>query len=175
MTSNRSARIRVLPSVALALTLGAGVAACSSSAKTTTSTTPPADVTTTSPLVGTSVPPGYKPGDKPVPPEALTAITKYLTVHGPPIGTWAITSVQASTVDPSYVMYRITPASGHESEGATGYGFAREQGTAHVAGSKWIALGFGTDAVGCPPGAADDPEVPAKVLVGFSITCAPAP
>jgi len=165
----RSARIRLVTGVALASALALGAGACSSSSKTTASTAPPTEATTTSGLVGTSVPPGYKPGSKPVPPAALAVITTYLTKHGPPIGTWTITSIQVSTIDPTYVMYRISPASGHESEGATGYGFARSEG------NKWVALGFGTDAVGCPPGAPDDPVVPTNVLVGFSITCAPAP
>jgi hypothetical protein len=164
VSSVRSARIRWLAGVVLTVTLGVGAAACSSSAKTSTATTPP-----TSGLVGTSVPPDYVPAAKPVPTAALAAITKYLATNGPPIGTWVITSVQESTVNPSYVMYKISPAAGHEAAGATGYGFAQRQGT------KWVALGFGTDAVGCPPGAAGNPVVPAKVLVGFSTTCAPTP
>ncbi len=174
MTNTRSARIRLLAGVAVALTLGAGAAACSSSSKNDALTPD----STTSPLVGTSVPPGYKPDAEPVPPAALAVITKFLTVHGPPIGTWVITSVQASKVDPSFVLYRISPAAGHESDGASGYGFAHVQGDSgigHAHGEKWTALGFGTDAVGCSPGAPDDPVIPPPVLVSFSITCAPAP
>ena len=118
--------------------------------------------TTTSGFVGTSVPPGYVPANKPVPPDALAVITKYLTVHGPPIGTWAITSVQASTVDPTLRALPDQPR-GRSRERA-----ARRATASHARRErKWIALGFGTDTVGCPPGAPDDPVVPAKVFVGI--------
>jgi hypothetical protein len=143
-------------------TLGLGATACSTSDKTA-KTTP---VQSTSTVAATSVPKGYVPG-KEVPEPALAAIRKHLTTNGPPLGTWVITSALVSTVDPTYVMFRISPGEGHEAEVEGGYGFAHNQG------GNWTVTGFGTDAVGCPPGSAQNQPVPAKVLVAFSITCAP--
>jgi hypothetical protein len=151
-----------LGAVALAVTLGLGAAACSSSSKPGAVVEP-----TTSAIAGTSVPPGYTT-QVTVPNDAVNAIRVYEVKSGPPIGTWTITSVQVSAVDPAYVLYRITPTPGHTNVQG-GYGFA------HKAGTTWSVVGFGTDAVGCPPGATGDKVIPAAVLGGFRLTCPAQP
>ena len=152
--------------IALTLGVGAGVSACSTSSKPSATTSPPANVSTTLGVVGTSVPKNYVP-TKEVPAAALEAIQKYETKKGPALGTWVITGAQLSTVDPTYVLFKVSPAEGHENEVQGGYGFARN------VGGKWTVLGYGTDAVGCPPGTPENPAVPAKVLAAFALTCAP--
>jgi hypothetical protein len=147
-----------LGAVALAVTLGLGTAACSSSSKSGARVDP-----TTSAVAGTSVPPGYA-GQVKVPDAAVNTIRTYEVKNGPPIGSWTITSVQVSAVDPTYVLYRISPTPGHANVQG-GYGFA------HQTGSTWTVVGFGTDAVGCPPGATGDKVIPATVLGGFRLGC----
>ncbi len=130
----------------------AGTKVCST-ATTTTSTS--ATSTTTS--SGSAVPSG-----------ATTAINAYQTAHGPPAGTWMITSSQVSSVDPTYVLFHIGPAPGHQTTVQGGYGFV------HSSGGTWTVIGFGTAEVGCPPGSAQAPVVPAAVLTGFGVSCPPA-
>jgi hypothetical protein len=152
-------RIRLrLAAVALAATLGLGAAACSSSSK------PGALVDgTTTTVAGTSVPPGYT-GQVKAPDAAVNAIRTYEVKNGPPLGSWTITSVQVSAADPTYVLYRISPPPGH-ANAQGGYGFA------HQAGSTWTVVDFGTDAVGCPPGATGGKVIPKAVLGGFRLGC----
>lgn len=155
-------RIRFqLAAVAVAATLGLGTTACSSSSKTTTG--PIADPTTTA-VAGISVPPDYNAGAK-APAAAVTAIHAFEDKNGPPRGSRTLTAVQRSAVDPNYVLYRISPAPGRETEVEGGYGFA------HKENAKWVVIGFGSDAVGCPPGAPDNEVVPAAVLTSFKLTC----
>ena len=90
-----------------------------------------------------------------------------MSKHGPPLGTWTITGMQVSRVDPTYVLFRVSPAQGHEADVQGGYGFA------HNGNGKWTVTGYGTSEVGCPPGAPDNTPVPAPVIVGFSLTCPP--
>jgi hypothetical protein len=154
-------RIRLhLAAVAVAVTLGLTATACSSSSKTASPIPDP----TTSPVAGTSVPPGYVPGAR-APAAAVAAIHAYEKETGPPPGSRTITAVQVSAVDPSYVLFRFSPATGHENEVEGGYGFAHKQK------AKWVVLGFGSDAVGCPPGAPGNQVVPAAVLTSFALTC----
>ena len=49
-----------------------------------------------------------------VPTAAIAAITGYENANGPAAGTWVMTSSQLSTVDPTYVLFHIGPAAGHE-------------------------------------------------------------
>jgi Putative peptidoglycan binding domain len=100
-----------------------------------------------------------------VPTAALTAITAYETAHGPAAGTWEITSTQRSTVDPSYVLFKVGPAPGHENTVQGGYGFV------HLSGGTWSVTGFGSSEVGCPPNNADNQAVPTSVLSGFGLSC----
>ena len=151
----------------LVVALGSGASACSSSSKTATDNTPAVNATTTSGLVGTSVPKGYEPGAG-APAAALAAVTAFVSKHGPPLGTWTITGMQVSRVDPTYLLFRVSPAQGHEADVQGGYGFA------HNVNGKWTVTGYGTSEVGCPPGAPDNTPVPAPVIVGFSLTCPPA-
>jgi len=165
VSSNESAsrtRLR-LGAVALAVTLGLGATACSSSSKSPVDG-PTTDVNnTTTAVAGTSVPPGYTT-QVTVPNGAVNAIRVYEVKNGPPIGSWTITSVQVSAVDPTYVLYRITPTPG-QTNVQGGYGFA------HKVGTTWSVVGFGTDAVGCPPGATGAQVIPATVLGGFRLSC----
>jgi peptidoglycan hydrolase-like protein with peptidoglycan-binding domain len=100
-----------------------------------------------------------------VPTAALTAITAYETAHGPGAGTWEITSTQGSSVDPSYVLFKVGPAPGHEATVQGGYGFV------HLSGGTWNVTGFGSSEVGCPPNNADNQAVPTAVLNGFGLSC----
>ncbi|MGH9006290.1 MAG: hypothetical protein ACRDV6_01025 [Acidimicrobiales bacterium] len=95
--------------------------------------------------------------------EAKAAVIAYENVNGPPDGTWKIAGIQASTVDSSYVLFRIAPKDDKPIQG--GYGFVHEQSRA------WKVIGFGSAEVGCPPGASDNRVVPSAVLSGFGLTC----
>ena len=101
------------------------------------------------------------------PAAAIAAINAYQTTNGPPAGTWQITSAQVSTVDPSYVLFRIGPAPGYQNQVQGGYGFV------HQVGGTWAVGGFGSADVGCPPGAPEAPVVPTAVLSGFGLSCPP--
>jgi len=96
---------------------------------------------------------------------AIAAINAYELHSGPPAGSWQVTSAEQSTVDPTYILFKIGPAPGHENEVQGGYGFAKG------AGAAWSVIGFGTADVGCPPGSAQAPVVPTAVLAGFGLTC----
>lgn len=100
-----------------------------------------------------------------VPTAALTAITAYETAHGPGPGAWEITATQRSGVDPSYVLFKVGPAPGHENTVQGGYGFV------HLSGGTWTVTGFGSSEVGCPPNNADNQTVPTAVLSGFGLSC----
>jgi hypothetical protein len=121
-------------------------------ASTTTTTAASSVTTTTASATG-------------VPTAALTAITAYETAHGPAAGTWVITSTQRSTIDPSYVLFKVGPAPGHENTVQGGYGFV------HLSGGTWSVTGFGSSEVGCPPNNAENQAVPAAVLSGFGLSC----
>jgi hypothetical protein len=128
----------------------AGTKVCSASAPTTTTVA----TTTTTAASGSGVPSA-----------ATTAINSFETANGPAAGTWQISSSQTSTVDPSYVFFRIGPAAGHENEVQGGYGFAFEHGGA------WSVIGFGTSEVGCPPSSSQNAIVPSAVLAEFGVGC----
>ncbi len=96
---------------------------------------------------------------------ATAAVVAYETANGPATSTWQITSTQVSSVDPSYVLFRIGPAPGHENDVQGGYGFV------HNEAGAWTVIGFGSSEVGCPPGTAQTPVVPTPVLTGFGLTC----
>ncbi len=96
---------------------------------------------------------------------ATAVIVAYEAANGPAASTWQITSTQVSSVDPTYVLFRIGPAPGHENSVQGGYGFVHNQA------GTWTVIGFGSSEVGCPPGAAQTPVVPTAVLTGFGLTC----
>jgi hypothetical protein len=164
VTSTQStANIRPrLAGALLIVVLGVGVAACSSSSKTSaplgTVPTPPTQAQLPSTLAGTQK-------GKPAPESAEEAITRYETKHGPKLGTWVITSVQASSSDPTFVMYRLSPASSKDTNVQGGYGFAHEVGT------TWSVVAFGSSSVGCPPGVPGNATIPPTVLSTFDLTC----
>ena len=125
----------------------------SGSALSTTTTSSPVTTTTTASAA---------------PAAAIAAINAYETTNGPPAGTWQITSTQVSSVDSSYIMFRIGPAPGHQDSVQGGYGFVHDQlGT-------WTVVGFGSAQVGCPPGGPQAPIVPTSVLTGFGLACPPS-
>src|SRR5580700_969995 len=122
----------------LIVALGFGVGACSSSSKPAV---PPPTVQTPVP----TLPAGQQKGNR-APDAALTAINRYEATHGPKLGTWLLTGVQASKVDASFVMYDISPAAPKDVNVQPGYGFA------HRVGTTWTVVAFGSVAVGCGPG-----------------------
>jgi peptidoglycan hydrolase-like protein with peptidoglycan-binding domain len=132
--------------------VNAGAKVCS----TTPSTTTTAASTSTTAASGSSTPSA-----------AIAAINSYQTANGPTAGTWQISSTAVSTVDPSYVLFRIGPAPGHETTVQAGYGFVHDQGGA------WTVIGFGSSEVGCPPGNSQNVLVPSAVLAGFGVSCPP--
>ena len=161
--SSLQPRVRTRPFVigaTLIALLAVGATACSSSSKSTANTLPggfqetPTSTLSATPQKGT-----------PAPAPALAAINKYELAHGPKLGTWLLTSVQASIADPSYVMFRINPSSPTVTNVQSGYGFVHRHGT------TWAVVGFGSDSVGCPPGAAGNTVVPARVITGFGLSC----
>ena len=70
------------------------------------------------------------------PTAARSAIKIYEAANGPTAGSWKITSLQTSSVDPAYVLFRIGSTPRHEIQG--GYGFAYE--VRHL-GSRRLWLG----------------------------------
>jgi len=153
-----AAKIRLRWACALLIVaLGFGVASCSSSKKAAAPTTTiqvPLPTLRATPQRGTRAPEA-----------AVTAITQYETKHGPKLGTWLITSAQGSTVDPSFVMYAISPANSTDVNVQPGYGFA------HRVGSTWTVVAFGSAAVGCPPGVPGNATIPPTVLAAFDLRC----
>jgi hypothetical protein len=149
----------LLLGAALIVMLAVGASACSSSSKNTSNSLPGFQETPTSTITGTPQ------KGRPAPGAALAAINTYELKHGPALGTWLLTAVQASIADPAYVMFRISPASAKDTNVQGGYGFARQQG------SKWTVVSFGSDSVGCPPGAPGNAVVPARVISGFGLSC----
>jgi len=146
---------------ALIVTLGVGGAACSTSSPKTAPlpTVAGFSETPTSTLRATPQ------KGAPAPAAAITAVSKYELAHGPKLGTWLLTAVRSSTADPAYVMFRVGPAAPNDTNVQAGYGFA------HLAGSTWTVVGFGSDAVGCPPGAAGNAVVPPAVISSFGLSC----
>jgi peptidoglycan hydrolase-like protein with peptidoglycan-binding domain len=136
----------------LALDVATGSKVCTTSSTTTSSTTSSSTTTTTG-------------SGSTVPAAATSAINAYETANGPAAGTWVLVSSSLSTVDPTYVYFRIGPAAGYENTVQGGYGFA------HNAGGSWSVIGFGSAGVGCPPGAGGNQVVPANVLAGFGVSC----
>jgi len=154
-----TAKIRLRWACALTITvLGFGVGACSSSSKPAA---PPPTVQTPLPTLPATPQRGNR-----APELAVTAITRYETTHGPKLGTWLITSVQASKIDPSFVMYNISPAAPNDVNVQPGYGFA------HRVGTTWTVVSFGSAAVGCPPGRPGNATIPPTVLSAFGLSCA---
>jgi len=94
---------------------------------------------------------------------ARSAINAYEAATGPAAGSWKMVALQTSSVDPSYVLFSIGPAPGHDIQG--GYGFA------HETSGTWAVVGFGSAEVGCPPGASDNAVIPKDVLSGFRLSC----
>jgi len=112
--------------------------------------------------------PAPTPAPKPQPSPAnavVAAINTFETKYGPAVGTWKITLVQKSTVDPDYVMFKIGPAPGNEATVQGGYGFV------HRVDASWTVIGFGTLDVGCAPAGPTTPVVPTAVLDGFGVPC----
>jgi hypothetical protein len=68
-------------------------------------------------------------------------------------------------VDPSYVLFKVGPAPGHENTVQGGYGFV------YLSGGTWSVTGFGTSEVGCPPNNSENQAVPTAVLSGFGLSC----
>lgn len=134
-----------------------GVAACSSSSKPAV---PAPTVQTPLPTLRATPQHGNQAPDA-----AVTVITRYETKHGPKLGTWLITSVLGSKVDPSFVMYRISPASPKDVDVQPGYGFA------HRVGTTWTVVAFGSASVGCPPGVPGNATIPPTVLSSFAVGC----
>ena len=134
----------------LATAVAAGTRVCASSTTTTSSA-----VTTTTAASA-------------APAAATAAINAYETANGPPVGTWQITATQVSSVDPSYILFRIGPAPGYQDTVQGGYGFVHNQS------GTWTVIGFGSAQVGCPPGGAQTPVVPTAVLTGFGLACPPS-
>jgi hypothetical protein len=93
---------------------------------------------------------------------ARSAINAYEAANGPAAGSWKIT-LQTSSVDPSYVLFNIGRAPGHDIQ--DGYGFA------HETSGTWAVVGFGSAEVGCPPGASGNAVIPKAVLSGFRLSC----
>jgi hypothetical protein len=140
-----------------------GAAACSSSDKSSTPPLPTvAPPPTQAPLPTTTA--GKQLG-KPAPAGALKAINQYEAKNGPKLGTWLLSSVQASTQDPSFVMFRVGPATAADTNVQPGYGFA------HLVGGKWAVVSFGSGNVGCAPGAVGNATIPPTVLASFDLTC----
>lgn len=160
MQSTAIARLRI-SRVVLIVVLGVGAAACSSSSKS--ASTPTAALPTVS-SPGPTITATKQLGN-PAPPAALAAIQDYEKKNGPALGTWLLTSVQESKVDKTFVMYRISPASATDTNVQNGYGFVHEVGT------KWSVVSFGSDQVGCPPGAPGNATIPPTVLSSFSLVC----
>jgi peptidoglycan hydrolase-like protein with peptidoglycan-binding domain len=131
-----------------------GRTVCVKSVPTSTTTTKPTSVTTTTASSGSSVPAA-----------ATSAITSYESTYGPAAGTWVIASSGRSSVDPTYVYFRIGPAPGHETTVQGGYGFV------HGQGDSWAVTGFGSADVGCAPGNEKNQVVPAAVLAEFGVSC----
>jgi hypothetical protein len=144
---------------ALIVMLAVGATACSTSSKHTSATLPVFQETPTSTITATPQ------NGVPAPGAALAAINTYELKHGPALGTWLLTAVQASIADPTYVTFRISPASAKNTNVQAGYGFA------HRLGAKWTVVSFGSDSVGCPPGAPGNAVVPARVISGFGLSC----
>jgi peptidoglycan hydrolase-like protein with peptidoglycan-binding domain len=120
---------------------------------TSTSTTAATAETTTTTARGT------------VPPAATAAITAYEAANGPTPGTWVIAGSHQSSLNPSYVFFRIGPAPGHQNSVQGGYGFVLDTG------GSWNVIGFGSSEVGCPPGGPKDPVIPGDVLAEFGVSC----
>jgi peptidoglycan hydrolase-like protein with peptidoglycan-binding domain len=133
----------------LVAAVAAGTKICTTATTTTTTT----GGTTTTTASGTSVPAA-----------ATAAINAYEATNGPKAGTWVITSSALSKVDPTYVLFRIGPASSTQVDVQPGYGIV------HLSGGTWTVIGFGSAEVGCP-GTGSSPVVPAAVLTGFGLTC----
>ena len=122
------------------------------------STTPTSTTTSSSAVTTTTL------GGK-IPAAATAAITAYEAANGPAAGTWVIAGSGQSTLNPSYVFFRIGPAPGHENSVQGGYGFVLN--TSGV----WKVVGFGSAGVGCPPGGPTDPVIASDVLAEFGVSC----
>ena len=148
------------------LLVGSVLAACSggsSSAHDATSTTGAPATTSTSTTTPTST---STTTDGTRATSAVTAaVDSYQAANGPSSG-WEITSSQTSTVDPTYVLFKLGPAPGYEASYQGGYGFVHQQSS-----GTWSVIGFGTAGVGCTASGSSSPAVPTPVLTGFGLGC----
>jgi hypothetical protein len=151
-------RLRRVAKIGVPVVLALTLAACGSSGKPgskssgkSTTTTKPVPVTTT------TIPSTVK--------NTLTAaIAAYETAQGVTASEYTIGHLQTSGVDSSWALFSLIPTAG-EVNFQNGYGFA------HLTSGNWSVVGFGSSGVGCPPGAAGNQVVPAKVLAGFNLAC----
>ncbi len=150
------------------LLIGSVLAACSggsSSAHDATSTTNTPATTTPTSTPPTSTPPTSTPTTTGTTGAVTSAIDAFQAANGPASG-WEITSSQTSTVDPTYVLFKLGPAPGYEASYQGGYGFVHQQSS-----GTWSVIGFGTAGVGCTAGGSSAPTVPTTVLTGFGLSC----
>ena len=165
--STRTARALALGAV---LAAGCVVAACSSgttAAHQATSTSRPAATTapTSTPSTGSGTSGSSTTATTGATNPVTAAIDAFQTANGAATG-WQITSTQTSTVDPTYVLFKLGPAPGYESTYQGGYGFVHQQSA-----GTWSVIGFGTSAVGCTSGGPSTPAVSAAVMAGFGLSC----
>ena len=144
--------------VILAVAAVAGFALGRHSTSTVTPATPSHAVTPANQIMPTPV-------SSTVPSGAIAAINSYETQNGPGVGKWVTESAQVSTVNPTYVFFRIGPAKGFEDSVQGGYGFALDSGT------SWSVIGFGSALVGCPESGSHAAVVPPAILTEFGFGC----
>jgi hypothetical protein len=95
------------------------------------------------------------------PPALVAAIVDYQTAQHVPRGTYVVTGVKLASVDPSWAKFSVGPTPADRATFQGGYGIA------HMSGSDWSVVGFGSAEVGCPPG----PSVPSDVLNSLGLSC----
>jgi|HubBroStandDraft_1064217.scaffolds.fasta_scaffold61447_3 hypothetical protein len=153
-------QLRRMATVCVPLALAVSLAACGSGPKAgakhgakhgakSTTTTVPVTTTTLAPQVKSTL---------------TQAVTSYETAQGVTQSEYTVDRLQTSSVDPTWALFSLLAAKG-ETDFQNGYGFA------HMTSGSWSVVGFGSSMVGCPPGAAGNQVVPAKVLAGFFLSC----
>jgi len=151
-------RLRRVAKIGVPVVLALTLAACGSSGKPGSKSSGKSNATTKPvPVTTTTIPSTVK--------NTLTAaIAAYETAQGVTASEYTIGHLQTSGVDSSWALFSLIPTAG-EVNFQNGYGFA------HLTSGNWSVVGFGSSGVGCPPGAAGNQVVPAKVLAGFNLAC----
>jgi len=141
---------------------------CPPTSNAATSTTTSAVPTTTSPTTTSPTTTAPATTTTSVQSALNAAVVAYQTSQGVASSIYKITKLTVSTVEPTWAIFSVGPATTAKATFQGGYGFL------HLVNGAWSVTAFGSAEVGCP-GSAPADQVPTAVLSGFGAACPTTP